>query len=114
MEQMISEIHQMKGVVLEKGRCLLLIFAQCWDEELLQKRIEVVKNAFAGAEICGVTHYEDYDLSDLMREAWIFSFLFFEQPSFTVRRFPFSVFWNGRYDPWIACSRKLARTQNER
>lgn len=85
MRDMIMEIKGQDGY-LDKS-CLLIIFAQCWDTDVIAKRKSMVEVAFPKAIIAGITHYEDFDISVDKDEAWIFSFLFFDHSSFMVKRF---------------------------
>ncbi len=71
------------------AQVLLVAFEHNWDTEEIERQMRLIREALPKAEIVGSTHFDDDDSAGSARKdeksSAVFSFLFFEQPAFTLR-----------------------------
>lgn len=85
-QKILTEVAAMPAYQ-NAAQTLLLIIEQNWDVECIHAKTALAKNILNKVEIVGITHFDGLGPESKTNNS-VFTFLFFEKPSFTVFRFP--------------------------
>ncbi|MBR1741614.1 MAG: FIST C-terminal domain-containing protein, partial [Lachnospiraceae bacterium] len=102
LEKVLQEVQEMPAYKSAK-QVLLVVYEQNWDKLKIKKKTEKVREFLPKTEIAGINHRNEWNFLELQRECSIFSFLFFEEKTFTIFH----------YDLKRFSDRELGRALNE-